>query len=398
MKTLYLDCFSGISGDMFLGLLLDLGVAPAEMEAELARLKLPGWRFEISREQRQGIEGTRVQVHCEEQRQHRHWRDIDRLLEESSLDLDIKERARRIFRRLGEAEARVHGIPLERVHFHEVGALDAIVDLVGAAIGLKKLGVAQLNCSPLPLSRGMSKCAHGPLPLPAPAVVELLRGALVVDSGTDQELVTPSGAAIACEAETFGPLPGMRIDRSGYGVGGWQLADRPNLLRGLLGEISSGQLRDRVIILETHIDDGNPEWLGALLEDLLAAGALDAGFSPLQMKKNRPGTRLSVIAAEPDAERLARLIMTGSSASGVRSYPAERYKLERRSIEVETELGPATAKAFFDNGKLLRIAPEYEDCRRLAGTHRIALPEVYRLVESAAHLQLLSNQPNRKPR
>ncbi len=385
MKTLYLDCFSGISGDMFLGLLIDLGLDPLLLESELKKLHLPGWQWQINREQRQGIEGCRVQVLCDTNQPHRHWSDIDKLLADCSLDLNIKECARRIFLRLGQAEAKVHGIALEEVHFHEVGATDAIIDLVGAAIGLELLGVEQLICSPLPLSRGMASCAHGALPLPAPAVLELLAGTPVVDSGSDKELVTPSGAAIAREAVCFGGLPTMQIEASGYGVGGWQLQDRPNLLRGLLGQATeTGLQSDQVMVLETHIDDGNPEWLGALLEDLLDAGALDAAFNPLQMKKNRPAARLTVVAHQEDTQKLARLILTGSSASGVRCYPVERYKLERRIIEVETEIGPATAKLFFDGKELLRVAPEYEPCRRLAKSTGLLLPEVYRLVETAA--------------
>lgn len=391
MKTLYLDCFSGISGDMFLGLLIDLGVEPTELVQQLEMLHLSGWQLKIEREQRHGIEGCRVQVVCDDQKQHRHWSNIDKMLADCSLSLNIKRRARRIFHRLGEAEAEVHGIALEEVHFHEVGAIDAIIDLVGAAIGLELLGIEQLVCSPLPLSRGLSHCAHGALPLPAPAVLKILQGTPIVDSCIAKELVTPSGAAIACEADHFGGLPAMQIETSGYGVGGWQLDDRPNLLRGLLGKTTDLSLqRDSVMVLETNIDDGNPEWLGALLEDLLEAGALDAGFSPLQMKKNRPATCLRVIARANDTEKLAQLILTGSSASGVRSYPAERYKLERREIEVETDLGLAKAKLFYDQDKLLRVAPEFEDCRRLAKASELPLPEVYRLVEIAARSKLRS--------
>lgn len=388
-KTLYLDCFSGISGDMFLGLLLDLGIAPERLERELVKLQLPGWSLKIDREQRHGIEGCRVQVICPEQHHHRRWSDIDRLLADSSLAPGIRKRARRTFLRLGEAEAKVHGIALEQVCFHEVGAIDAIIDLCGAAIGLELLGIEQLICSPLPLSRGLSRSAHGALPLPAPAVVELLQGAPIVDSGTDRELVTPSGAAIAREALHFGALPAMQIERIGYGVGGWQLEDRPNLLRGIIGSHGANTLkRDRIVVLETHIDDGNPEWLGALLEDLMAAGALDAAYGPLQMKKNRPAVRLTVIAEEAEAEKLARLVLTNSSASGMRCLPAERFKLERKVLEIATEFGPASAKLFFDNGQLLRIAPEFEACRRLAKSSGLPLPEIYRMVEETARKNL----------
>ncbi len=396
MRTLYLDCFSGISGDMFLGLLIDLGLDPAALEQELSKLQLPGWRLKVDREQRHAIEGCRVQVICAEQHHHRRWSDIDRLLAESSLEAKIKARARRIFLRLGEAEAKVHGISLEQVHFHEVGAIDAIIDLCGAAIGLELLEIEQLICAPLPLSRGLSRSAHGALPLPAPAVLEILQGAPMTDSGTDKELVTPSGAAIAGESVKFGPLPPMQLERTGYGVGGWQLEDRPNLLRGMLGICADkGLQRDRVVVLKTHIDDGNPEWLGALLEDLMQAGALDAAYSPLQMKKNRPAVCLTVVAEEHQAEELSRLILFGSSASGVRCTSAERFKLERRELEVETELGPASAKLFFDNGQLLRVAPEFESCRRLAQSTGLPLPEIYRLVEEHVRKIECSTELNR---
>ncbi len=390
MKTLYLDCFSGISGDMFLGLLIDLGVDPTELKLELDKLKLPGWKLKVDREQRHGIEGCRVQVTYAEQHHHRRWSDIDRLLTESSLDPKVRKRARRIFLRLGEAEARVHGIPLEQVHFHEVGAIDAIIDLCGAAIGLELLGIEQLVCSPLPMSRGLSRCAHGALPLPAPAVVELLTGTPIVDSGTDRELVTPSGAAIAREAQIFGAIPAMQVQTVGYGVGGWQLDDRPNLLRGIVGTCGDTALQsDRVVVLESHIDDGNPEWLGALIEDLMEAGALDAACNPLLMKKNRPATRLTVITTEALVEKLSHLILTNSSASGVRYYPADRFKLERNEISVETEFGPASAKLFYDNGQLLRVAPEFDACRELSKQSRVPLPEIYRLVERSVRKKLI---------
>lgn len=374
---------------MFLGLLIDLGLATTQLEDQLKKLQLPGWQLQVDREQRHGIEGCRVQVNCEEQHHHRHWSDIDRLLAKSSLNSKIRKRARRIFLRLGEAEAQVHGIALERVHFHEVGAIDAIIDLCGAAIGLELLGIERIVCSPLPLSRGLSHCAHGALPLPAPAVLELLHDAPISDSGSNKELVTPCGAAIAREADFFGAIPPMQIQTIGYGVGGWQLEDRPNLLRGIIGICSTTTLQsDRVVVLESHIDDGNPEWLGALIEDLIAAGALDAACKPLQMKKNRPATLLTVITTESLVEKLSHLILTSSSASGVRYYPADRFKLERKECEVATEFGPASAKLFYDDGQLLRITPEFETCRALARSTGLPLPEIYRLVEEAARKNL----------
>ncbi len=390
MKTLYLDTFSGISGDMFLGLLLDLGVDRTLLENELAKLPIDGFKLEIGREQRHGIEGCRVKVINTESHHHRSWSCIDQLLTDSTLLNPTKELTRRFFRRLGEAEAKVHGIDIDQVHFHEVGAIDAIVDLTGAAIGLQLLGVDKVICSPLPLSRGMSRCAHGALPLPAPATLELLQGQPIVDSGCNKELVTPTGATIVAELAEFSQLPELRIERTGYGVGGWQLDDRPNLLRGIIGELcqAADPAHDRVQLLETHIDDSTPEQLGYLLEKLLESGALDAGYSPLQMKKNRPGIRLTVVCQPENAADLAQLILRQSSAIGVRNQTCERFKLDRRSTTVTTELGNVQVKLIYDGSKFLRLTPEYEDCRRLALASKEPLEKIYRQIEIAAYEQL----------
>jgi pyridinium-3,5-bisthiocarboxylic acid mononucleotide nickel chelatase len=384
MKVLYLDPIAGISGDMFLGLLFDLGVDPKTVEAELRRLPVNGWQLQCTREERQGIAATRLNVIAPEEHHHRTWALIDRMLADSELQPTAKECARRIFRRIGLAEAAVHGVPLETVHFHEVGALDSIIDIVGAAVALDLLGVDQVICSPLPMSHGFVQTAHGTFPLPAPATVEILRGCPVYDGHCDQELVTPTGAAIAAEIATFGEWPAMTIERVGYGAGERQLADRPNLLRGVVGHLATAATdQDRVAVLESHLDDANPEWLGALLERLLAAGALDVGYAPLQMKKNRPGVRITVVAPPPAAPSLARMLLRESSASGVRCHEMRRYKLERRTEVIDTPLGPAQVKLFFDDGTLLRVTPEFDSCQLLAQQSGRPLPEVYRLVERA---------------
>jgi len=383
---------------MFLGLLLDLGVDQQQLETELARLNLSGFYLEVDREQRHGIEGCRVQVRCEKQTTHRHWSEIDRILESSTLEPAPKDMARKMFLRLGKTEAKVHGIELEQVHFHEVGALDAIVDLVGAAVGLHLLAPDRVICSPLPLSRGLSTCAHGALPLPAPATLELLRGLPICDSGIDKELVTPTGAAIAAEVASFGPLPELRIEKIGYGVGGWQLPDRPNLLRGICGSSETKPSeRDQVQVLETHIDDCSPELLGELLDRLLEEGALDAGYTPLQMKKNRPGVRLTVICEPQQEERLARLVLRESSAIGIRSYLTGRFKLHRQPGQVETALGSASVKLLYDGDELLRITPEFSDCKQLSRQSGTPLPEVYCLIEQAAREQLSHIKKDREP-
>ncbi len=389
MKTLYLDTFSGISGDMFLGLLIDLGVNQQQLEQELAKLPISGYNLEVKREQRHGIEGCRVQVHCEETHHHRSWSTIDKMLAESQLENPVKRMSRKFFRRLGEAEAKVHGIDIDRVHFHEVGAVDAIVDLVGTAIGLHLLGVDKVLCSPLPLSRGMSHCAHGALPLPAPATLEILQGVPVYDSNSDKELVTPTGATIAAELAEFSSFPQQSLGKSGYGVGGWKLADRPNLLRGIFYNNIAASIHDnQVQLLESNIDDSTPEQLGHLLELLFSAGALDAAYISLQMKKNRPGHLLTVVVRPEQAAEMATLIMHESSAIGVRSSLCDRYRLNRRSANVETKLGPARVKLIFDGQQFLRLTPEYDDCRELAHKSSQPLHQVYRQVETAAYEQL----------
>ncbi|HEX9873711.1 MAG TPA: nickel pincer cofactor biosynthesis protein LarC [Deferrimonas sp.] len=386
MRILYLDTFSGISGDMVLGLLVDLGVPLEAIVAELSGLPVSGYRLEAARQSRRGIAGTKVTVTVEEQHHHRTWTDIDAMLVASSLKTGPREVARRIFRRIGVAEAAVHGVPLEAVHFHEVGAVDSIVDIVGAAVGLDLLGAGRIVCAPLPLSHGTVSCAHGVYPLPAPATLEILKGLPVVSGQSDQELVTPTGAAIAAEIADFAPLPNLTLERVGYGVGSRDLPDRPNLLRGILGRAaaSAGLERDTVTVLETHLDDSTPEALGYLMERLLSEGALDVAFSPLQMKKNRPGVRLTAVTEPKDTDRLARLILHQSSAIGLRTSTCQRLKLRREAGTVQTELGQVQVKLLFDGATLLRIAPECESCRALASASGRPLPEVMRSAERAA--------------
>jgi uncharacterized protein (TIGR00299 family) protein len=386
MTTLFLDTFAGISGDMCLGLLVDLGLDPAALEADLRTLPVDGWQLEVRSEQRHGLGGTRIEVICEAHQPHRSWSDIDALLAAAPLPAAVRDRTRAVFRRLGEAEAQVHRVALEQVHFHEVGAVDAIIDTVGTVIGLHRLGINELVCAPLPLSHGLTRGSHGALPLPAPATLELLRGAPVRAAGSDRELVTPTGAAIVTTLACFGELPAMIVDRIGYGVGGWELDDRPNLLRGILGRSggTDGLQQDTVTIIETHIDDSLPEVLGTLLDRLLAAGALDAAFAPRQMKKNRPGVTLTVVAPPALADTLARLVLRESSAIGVRLFDTRRLKLRREIRTIDTPLGFAAVKLIFDGDSLLRVAPEHADCVALAGSSSLPLPEVYRLVTAAA--------------
>ena len=389
MNILYLDTFSGISGDMMLGLLVDLGVDLNLIEAGLAKLSVSGYKLEQRPEKRHSIGGTRVEVICEDKQLARTWSEIDAMLAKSSLAEPVRNRARRIFRSLGEAEAKVHQVTLDEVHFHEVGAVDAIVDIVGSAIGLHLLGVEKTICTPLPLSSGMIRGSHGAMPLPAPATLQILQGKPVRNADCDRELVTPTGAAIAVEIACFGDMPGLTIERIGYGVGGWDLDDRPNLLRGIIGteNTTDGFEQDTVTVIETHIDDSSPEWLGALTERLLSAGALDVGLTALQMKKNRPGTCLTVMAQPQQANPLAQMILCESTAIGVRMHETRRMKLRREPATVQTTFGEAAVKLIYKGKTLLRITPEHDSCQALATASNRPLPEIYRAITTAANRQ-----------
>jgi uncharacterized protein (TIGR00299 family) protein len=386
MTLLFLDTFAGISGDMFLGLLVDLGVPLETIQNELAKLPAAGYRLQQQRTERQHIGACKIIVEHEEQHHHRTWRDIDNMLAESTLKPAVADLARRIFRRIGEAEAKIHSRTLDEVHFHEVGAIDSIVDIVGAAIGIDLLAPDRIICAPLPMTRGTVRCAHGSFPLPAPATLEILRGLPTVGDPVGVELVTPTGAAIAAEIAEFGSLPAMTLQHIGYGAGDRDLSDRPNLLRGLLGtvdDIWEGET-DRVTCLECHLDDANPEWLGALMERLMEDGALDVTFAPLQMKKNRPGVHLTVLAPPDKAVTLARRILRDSTASGVRSQDSNRFKLRRQVKNLQMPLGEVQIKLFYEGQHLLRLAPEFESCRNLANSSGLPLPEIYRLAQQAA--------------
>ncbi|HEX8961035.1 MAG TPA: nickel pincer cofactor biosynthesis protein LarC [Geobacteraceae bacterium] len=384
MKILYVDCFAGISGDMTVAALMELGVPLSLLEERLAALPLPAASYRIAAEKasRQGVTATRFDVHAAEHQHHRHYRDIDGMIGESPLSAGVKDRARRIFRRLAEAEAKVHGVELDQVHFHEVGAIDSIVDIVATAICLDHLGIGEIYAAPLPFGSGFVETDHGRLPVPAPATAELLRGMPVNFDCGPGERVTPTGAAIlAALANGFGTSPGMRIEAVGCGAGAKDFPDRPNILRLFLGERTGMLQRDEIYVVETHIDDMNPEILGFLMERLLAQGALDVAFTPVQMKKNRPGVKLTVLSSRAELDGLARLVLAESTAAGVRYYLAERMMLARRQEERETTLGRVLVKVFHDDGAPLRVAPEFEECRRIAAEQGMSLLEVYRRIE-----------------
>lgn len=389
MNIIYFDCYAGISGDMTVGALLDLGVPLEHLQTELAKLQLPPDSYALSagRTERRHIPALKFDVTVHDLHTHRHYGGIDAMIVGSSLADPVKETARRIFRRLAEAEAKVHGVAIDKVHFHEVGAVDSIVDIVGTAICLEYLGVERVYAAALPLGGGFIETAHGRLPVPAPATAELLQGLPVHGDLDTGERVTPTGAAIVAALATgFGRQPAMLLERIGSGAGGKDFPDCPNILRAFLGTCEPGcGTGDEVVVAETNIDDSTPEVLGYVMERLLEEGALDCFCTPVQMKKNRPGVLLSFLCRPEQLDLLGRLVLSETSAIGLRHYPAARITLERRVEERQTPFGPVRFKLVFDNGRLLRAAPEYEDCRRIAREQGIPCREVMERVVAFTH-------------
>ncbi len=362
MRICYLDAFSGISGDMLVGALADAGADAEALGQALASLGT-GAAFRFERTKRRGIAAMKFEVLCGERPGHRHLSQILGLIEESALPARVKANAAAVFHRLGEVEAAVHQIPVERVHFHEVGAVDSIADVVGACLGFDLLGIEEIHCSPLNLGAGTVRTEHGILPVPAPATAALLAGKPVYSRGPAFELTTPTGAAVvATLARSFGPLPPMKIRSAGYGAGCQDFPEQANVLRVLVGESSGASEATSVAVIEANIDDSTPEVLGYAMERLLAAGALDVTLTPLIMKKGRPGTLLSAIARPEQSEELAAIVFAETSTLGLRIYSAERRVQARRIVEVDTPHGKVRIKVSQDGN----YAPEYEDCRKLA--------------------------------
>ena len=477
MKTLYLDIFSGLSGDMFIGALLDLGVSLRQLEHELEKLGLKEYHLHAARQQRRHIQGTKFDVHlvhlvhvdeapgspgggqgcgheghdhghdhghghdalnpvpasaaretaraqapahshphshshshshgepCSHDHDHDHgheheheqmgertFGEIRGLIERSGLSEWVKRRAVGVFQRIAVAEGKIHGHPPEEVHFHEVGAVDSIVDVVGACIGLELLGCPAVISSPVVEGRGWVHCAHGSFPLPAPATLEILaaRGVTVSQCEEPQELVTPTGAALLAEfAESFAPMRGLKPTRIGYGLGTRENKTRPNVVRAILAEgvpEGDGALdweTDTVAVLETNVDDASAELMGSLVEQLLTQGALDVFHTPVQMKKNRPGVLLTVVCLEADADRFSESLLRESTAFGVRRHLTERRKLRRELVTVDTSFGPVTVKLGLLNGEVVQASPEFESCRVVAERARVPLKRVFEAASRA---------------
>ncbi len=458
MKTLYLDTFSGISGDMFIGALLDLGVDAHKLAHQLEKLKLDGFHLHVAEAEKSGIAGIKFDVHLEDDHHHhdhehgegcdhehgdhdhhhdhahghgghhhhdnephehshddsRNFTAIKKLITKSKLSPWVKKKSIAVFQRIADAEGKIHGKPASEVHFHEVGAVDSIVDIVGACIGLEMLGNPRVLAAPPVEGTGWIRCAHGRFPIPAPATLAILgaRGASITQCDEPNELITPTGAALLAEfVEKFEPMTGIVAEKIGFGLGTRDNKTRPNVLRAVLGKQSnvSGLKSkaagananapstlnsqpsthldwetDRIAVLETNLDDISSEILGAFVESALAAGALDVYHTPIQMKKNRPGVLLSVLCAEAEADKFSELMLRETTAFGVRRTIAERRKLRREFTTVQTKFGPVTVKLGKLNGKVVQAAPEFESCKKLAAQKKVPLRLIYEAANRAA--------------
>jgi hypothetical protein len=427
MKTLYLDIFSGISGDMFIGALIDLGVDARQLERELKKLKLGGYHLHVARKQTSGIAGVKFDVHLADAHEHHHghppdhshdhhhghdrhhhdenrtFAEIKKLVAKSKLSAWVKKKSVAVFQRLAEAEGKIHGLPPVKVHFHEVGAVDSIVDIVGACIALEMLGKPRVLAAPVIEGTGWVDCAHGRFPVPAPATLAILgaRGIGVTQCDEPHELVTPTGAALLAEfVENFGPMQSLVAEKTGFGLGTRDNQTRPNVLRAALGgsrvegrgSRAKSEERDwetdRIAVLETNLDDINPEILGYFIETALAAGARDVFYTPVQMKKNRPGVLLTVLCAEADADKFSELILRETTAFGVRRTVAERRKLRREFTKIKTPFGDVTVKIGRLDGKLVQAAPEFESCKKLASRAKVPLKRIYEAALKAVKIRL----------
>ncbi len=376
----YFDCFSGISGDMTLGALVDLGISTEWLEDHLkAALGITGFEIHAQTVQRGGISGKKVDVVISHTKA-RDYAHIRKLIENSTLSGPAAQNSLAMFRKIAEAEAAIHGCPIDAVHFHELGGVDAIVDMVGAAVCIEKLGIETVVSSRIALGSGMVECAHGRLPVPAPATLSILSGIPVYGTGIGCELVTPTGAAIiAVLAAAFEPVPDMVVENTGYGAGGRDLPQQPNLLRVVTGH-PQRVLSEHVEVVETAIDDMNPEVFGYLVDRLFGAGALDVCLFPVYMKKNRPGTLLQVLCSRAKLPEISRMVLNETSAAGLRHYSVGRRVLERKPVLVATPFGRVQAKQVTAPDGKKRITPEFEDCKRIALSAGVPIQAVYEAV------------------
>jgi len=384
MRTLYFDCFAGASGDMILGALVAAGADPQALKAQLSLLNVDGFSVDFETVKKSGLSATYARVQTAHEHKHRHLADIRKIIEESRLSDRVKERATAIFRRLAEAEARVHNAPVEQVHFHEVGALDAIVDVVGAAICFDLLKIDRFVSSPLHVGSGTVEMAHGRFPVPPPAVTELLKGVPFYSTEIKGELLTPTGAAIITTVcAEYGPIPNIVAEQSGYGAGTREYDNFPNVLRVIIGQSEVlNDAEEKLWMIETNIDDVSPQIIGHVMDRAFELGARDCYFTAVQMKKNRPGVLLSILCDGDQKELMMELLFTETTTLGARSYEVARRALKRKIVRVETIYGPIDVKVANLNGRVVNAMPEFEQCREAAQRANVALKEV----EDAARL------------
>jgi uncharacterized protein (TIGR00299 family) protein len=391
MKVAYFDCFSGISGDMFIAALLDAGLEFNALQDGLKTLGLADVELKSTKVTRKNISAVKFDVIDNSKKVYRHLPDLNRIVDESGLQESVKEQARKVFLRIAEAEARCHGVSLEKVHFHEVGAVDTIIDVAGALVGLQQLGIQKVVASKINVGNGTVEFSHGRFPVPAPATTDLLRGVPVYATDSQAELVTPTGAALITSlAESYSTLPVMKIEAVGYGAGSRELAS-PNVLRVLIGQSEPGEglSSDSITVLESNIDDMNPEIYAHLFDRLLAAGALDVFFSTISMKKNRPGIKLTVLIQPGHEKKFSDIILSETTSIGIRYRVEQRLKLYREIRVYRTSLGEAKVKVASRDNKIVHYAPEYESCRQLADSNKLPLKVVYQKLqkELAGHFE-----------
>ena len=386
LRAAYFDCYSGISGDMILGALVDLGVDPEKIRKALKTLDLKGYKLKTSRVQRGLIAGTKVQVSLTKSSHHpaRKYSDIKKLIADSDLSSTAKKNSLEIFKRIAQVEAAIHDTTMEKIHFHEIGAVDSIVDIVGGVVAIESLKLDKIYASPLNVGEGFVQCAHGCLPIPAPATLKLLQGIPVFSNGIKKELTTPTGAAmIGFYADKFGSLPAMKIVGDGYGAGDHIIAEMPNMLRVVLGEISA-ESDEELVLIETNIDDMNPEFYEGTMESLFKAGALDVYLTPIIMKKSRPANKISVLSSETDRQAMTEILLHETSSFGVRYFRIGRTVLEREMKTVNISWGSVRIKIGKFNGKVIQISPEYEDCKKIAYKEKVPVKQVYEEAHSQA--------------
>ncbi len=393
MRTAYFDCFSGASGDMILGALIDAGLSPRRLREELKRLRIPAVHLRVRKVLKRGISGTQVIVEGSERRSHRNLKEVLQIVRRSRVETEVKEKSEEVFKRIASVEAKIHQIPEEEVHFHELGGLDSVVDIVGSVWGIRALGIDKIHVSKVNVGGGFVKCEHGILPVPAPATLSLMKGKPIYSSGVERELLTPTGAALLTTlGSEFGSMPGIHVERIGYGAGRDDLP-HPNLLRLIVGTSESTSGKETVAVIETNIDDMNPQLYDYVMEKLLAMEVLDVFITPILMKKNRPGHLLTVICPSGKLPSVAKFLFNETTTLGLRWREEEREKTDREILFFQTKYGRVRFKLARWEGRVVNLSPEYDDCKRLALERGVPLKEVF---EEARRVGLLGQKDELK--